>query len=340
MFKHRELLFAHLIAWFLYGLLEHISHITYGENHFVGSFGGATLGCGLTAFLALFYHKTPNLPARLRAILFCFLGFLAAVFWHNVSHFLHQRESLEQVLAADFNAYFAGTSYTVLLFATWAGLYFGGWFYLQKQQQEKNTLLLSEQAKEAKLQSLRYQLNPHFLFNVLNSIDVAVQGKENDVAHNMLIKLSRLLRVTLEAETTHKISLKQEMTLLDDFIVIEQERYVETICVEQHIAESLEKYLLPSLILQPLMENAIKYTWHSVQDKTIKLVASASDYELNIEIDNPYKHDGNMAPSGTNTGLNNVKRRLSAIYENRASLNCQQAQGRFKVCLSIPLEKA
>lgn len=340
MFKYRELLSAHLIVWFLYGLLEHISHITYGDDHFWGSFGGALLGCLLTSLLAYVYHVTPKFFVWLKIVLFCLLTFLAAVIWHNVSRFLHQRETLEQVLNTEFTGFFAGTSYTVLLFATWAGLYFGGLFYLQKQQQEKNALRLSEQAKEAKLQSLRYQLNPHFLFNVLNSIDVAVQDKDNDVAHNMLIKLSRLLRVTLEADATHKIELKQEISLLDDFVAIEQERYIESIKVKQSIPESLMPCLIPSMILQPLIENAIKYTWHASHDKTITLQVDKKNNYLCIEIDNPYEANSAASNTGTNTGLNNVSRRLAAIYEGEASLNYQQKKGRFRATLLIPIEEA
>jgi len=339
LFKHREILIAHLIGWVLYGLLEHLSHLVYDENHWQGSLGGALIGALLTALIAFNYERMHRYSLWQRILVFILLGFITSIIWHNSSRLLHQQKTLQELFSSDISALLSGGSYTVLLFAAWAGLYFGICFYLQKNQQVKNSLVLSEQAKEAQLQSLRYQLNPHFLFNVLNSIDVAVQEQENDTAHNMIVKLSRLLRVTLETDAIHKISLREEISLLDDFIAIEKERYVESILFEKNISEQSKACLVPSLLLQPLIENAIKFTWQATYNKKIELHTSLVGNQLIIELINPYEQNSNNIPDGTNTGLNNVIKRITALYGNRASLATYKDANHFKLLLKLPQEK-
>ena len=268
----------------------------------------------------------------------CFWRLFRGNYLAQYHAFFHQRESLEQVLNSDFPTLFAGSSYTVLLFAAWAGLYFGLSFYFQKQQQQKNALILSEQAKAAQLQSLRYQLNPHFLFNVLNSIDVAVQEHDNDVAHNMLVKLSRLLRVTLEADEPQKVTLSEEVALLEDFVAIEKERYVETIEFEKQLADNTFDLLVPSLILQPLMENAIKYTWQAKENKKILLRTYIEGPQLCIALSNPYLTNGQQRPAGTNTGISNVQNRINALYKHQAGVTFEQQDGIFNVVIKLPKE--
>jgi len=339
LFKHRELLIAHIVGWGLYGLLEHLSHLVYDENHWQGSLGGAFIGALLTALIAFNYERTTTYSLWLRILSFTLLGFISSIIWHNSSRLLHQQKTLLELLDSDLSAVLSGSSYTVLLFAAWAGLYFGISFYLQKQQQVKNSLVLSEQAKEAQLQSLRYQLNPHFLFNVLNSIDVAVQEQENDTAHNMLVKLSRLLRVTLETDAIHKISLLEEIALLDDFIAIEKERYVESILFEKHLYEQSKDCLVPSLILQPLIENAIKFTWQAKYNKKITLRTSLVGDQLLIELINPYHQSNSNKLEGTNTGLNNVIKRITTLYGQSASLTTYKDANHFNLRLKLPQER-
>lgn len=340
MFKHRELLIGHIVLWSLYGLLEHISHIMYGQNHWLGSLSGAVLGGLFTAFLAWINERSGLLNYWIRTTLFAATGFIAAIVWHNFTRFLHFREDLEQVLNSDFSQMLAGSSYSVLLFAAWAGVYFGVLFYLEKQEHLKNSLVLSEQAKEAQLQSLRYQLNPHFLFNVLNSIDVAVLERENTIAHNMLVKLSRLLRVTLQGDASHKITFAQEMSLIDDFVDIEKERYVEKISFTKKISEECSNLLVPSMILQPILENAIKFTWQSADSKHIDLVAFCEGSKLCIEITNPFNMNQSFAQKGTNTGVKNVTERLHAIYGKEAHLKSENTNSKFICSILMPREEA
>jgi len=339
LFKHRELLIAHLIGWAAYGLFEHLSHLVFGDNHWQGSLGGAVVGALLTALLAFLYKHIYAHAFWLKILVLAITGFIAAIIWHNVTRLLHHRETLAQILQSDLSAIMGGSSYSVLLFAAWTGLYLGISFYLEKQQQLKNSLLYSEQAKEAQLQSLRYQLNPHFLFNVLNSIDVAVQEKENDTAHNMLVKLSRLLRVTLESNAVHKIPLAEEISLLDDFVAIEKERYVESIHFEQYLPEETLCYLVPSLILQPLIENAIKFTWQAQEHKKIMLYTLLDEGNLLIKLVNPSNPAFKSKITGTNTGLNNIIKRIKTLYGNRASLTTCNDTKTFTVILKLPQEK-
>lgn len=185
-----------------------------------------------------------------------------------------------------------------------------------------------------------YQLNPHFLFNVLNSVDVAILEKNNDTAHNMLVKLSQFLRSTLEHKFQNKIPLKQELAILQNFVAIEKQRFQQHIQVHYEIESTAKSAYLPPLILQPLMENAIKFSWNLGLDCTIELKASVENKLLCLVLTNPLADSFSTDNQGTNTGLENVQNRLSLLYGEEAKFNTVAKSGVFKVSIMIPLEVA
>ncbi|BBN81834.1 hypothetical protein PA25_18190 [Pseudoalteromonas sp. A25] len=334
----KEIFVVNVLAWLVYASLEHMSHLIYGENHWLGSVLGAFAGWAITMFLVIFHQWIDSRATKKVAIFGLMLAtFIASITWHNVSRVLHYRDSVSDVINNGIIALLSGASYSVLLFCAWLGLYFVLSLYLQKQLQQQAVLKLKAQAKEAQLQSLRYQLNPHFLFNVLNSIDVAVLENDNSGAHNMIAKLSRLLRVTLATSAEQKVTVKQEMSLLDDLMGIEQQRYAHRIEYIKDVDPSCEQCMLPSLLLQPLLENAIKFTWHANSARVITLKVAKAEYQLLVCISNPI-HDECQTIQGTHSGLNNVKQRIQTMYANTASMNCMQDSEQFIVELRLPLE--
>lgn len=344
MFRHRSILVAHILGWLLYGLLDHISHIVYQVNHWQGSIGGAVLGMLLTFSIACFHEKTAMSNKVLHYFVFGSLLFVVSVIWHNLTRIWHGTLVWQNVIENPGLEWLDGNSYTMLLMSSWCGLYFAALYYADHRQQQIALINAKAQAKEAQLRTLRYQLNPHFLFNVLNSIDVAVLDKQNEVAHKMLSRLSRFLRSTLEHGETDKISLAQELAAVEDFIDIEKERFGNVFNIEFTVAVNAEDVFVPPMILQPLVENAVKFTWLTKEEKFISINCQTSGKHLQIRIENSCldPEEGatiSIKPKGTRTGLQNTSQRLKEIYGDQAQLVTSYKNGKFNLLLELPLEE-
>ena len=144
------------------------------------------------------------------------------------------------------------------LLLAWSALYYMINFFLQIEEQNDQMIQLENQATSAQLAMLRYQLNPHFLFNTLNSISTLVLLKQTEPANAMLSRLSSFLRYTLVNEPTGRVTVAQEVETLKLYLEIERMRFEERLRTHFQIEAAAEKALLPSLLLQPLVENAIK----------------------------------------------------------------------------------
>jgi LytS/YehU family sensor histidine kinase len=312
----------------------------YGENHWQGSLFASLFIMISTALLALLFKFVEDKVAIFKYSLLFFCGLLVLVFWHNLTSILHTHITFDELLQAPVSAWLSGSSYRVLLIVLWAALFVGVYTYLEKQSQEGEVLKAKNAMKEAQFQQLMTQLNPHFLFNVLNSIDVAILEKDTDSAHQMVVKLSQLLRTTLEHKFTNKVQLKQEIALLNYFIEIERQRFKQRIQVDYQIQPEALYAFLPPLILQPLMENAIKFSWHLGVDCKIDLIASITGAQLNLQISNQVDQNQVLDIEGTKTGLENVKSRLQLVYGDEANLTTVKQEGCFTVALVVPLEVA
>jgi sensor histidine kinase YesM len=340
LYKYSFLLIAHIAFWLIYAAFEHISHLLYGDNHWQGSLFASIFIMVSTALLALFFKLVENKVAVLKYPLLLFMGVLLVIFWHNLTSILHAHITVDELLQAPLLDWLSGISYRILLIISWAGLFASGYTYLEKKAQEDEVVRAENTMKEAQLQQLMTQLNPHFLFNVLNSVDVAILEKETETAHQMVVKLSQLLRSTLEHKLTNKVQLEQEITLLNHFVEIEQQRFKQNIRLNYQIQPEAFLVFLPPLILQPLMENAIKFSWHLGTDCHIDLVASIKNTQLNVRISNQINANQVISNEGTKTGLENVKGRLQLLYGDEATLNTKKHANYFTAELLIPLEIA
>ncbi|CAH9049990.1 hypothetical protein PSECIP111951_00095 [Pseudoalteromonas holothuriae] len=338
--KYPILIAGHVLFWLSYLTAEHISHLLYGENHWQGSVFSSVFIMVASALLAMLFIKLEKKSVSVRYTLVLFLGLLTLVFWNNLTSILHGHTSLTALIQAPILESLTGSAYRVLLIIAWAGLLASGYNYLQKKAHAKEIEQAQHTAKEAQLQLLMTQINPHFLFNVLNSLDVAILDKDTKTAHQMLIKLSQFLRITLEHKFDKKIPLHQELSLLSYFVEIEQQRSKQHIEFNYQIQSDAEQAYLPPLILQPLMENAIKFSRQILTDCEIILVATISNKLLHINISNPYIETAYSNTNGTNTGLNNVKNRIELLYGSSGQFCIQIGNNRFSVNLIIPLEVA
>ncbi len=190
--------------------------------------------------------------------------------------------------------------------------------------------------KETELKMLRSQINPHFLFNCLNSIS-SLTVTDPEKARMMVIKLSDFMRYGLSEKNSQTVSLSSELENLRLYLDIEKIRFGERLLTEEIIDEGCLQVKIPVLILQPLYENAIKYgVFESTGPIRITSTASLADDYLSFTIKNNYDR-GNAMNRGTGTGLLNVSRRLELFYGKKASMKTSAQNGIFSVNLLLPV---
>jgi len=235
------------------------------------------------------------------------------------------------------------------LLAAWSAFYYGINFYLLLEEQSDRVVRLESQASSAQLAMLRYQLNPHFLFNTLNSISTLVLLKETQRANAMLSRLSSFLRYTLANEAEGTVSLAQEIETLKLYLDIEKMRFEDRLRAEFDIDPSALDGRLPSLLLQPLVENSIKYAVTPLEEGAeIRVAARLQGAEperrlvITVSDTGPGLTDGTSRPtSSTGVGLANIRDRLAQAYgaDQRFEVQTGREEG-FGVVIDIPFQAA
>ena len=211
------------------------------------------------------------------------------------------------------------------------------WFYIREQQEIESRKVTTEKlAREAELSSLRQQLQPHFLFNSLNSISALIILKPEE-ARKMIQQLSDFLRGTIRKDDQQYLSLEEEIKHLYLYLEIEKVRFGHRLKTEIDYQEASKKMKLPSLLLQPLVENAIKFgLYDTIGEITIRLEATAAENFLHIRIENPFDPETSQTKPGTGFGLNSIQRRLYLLYGRNDLLATHQNSNTFTTELKIP----
>ena len=186
--------------------------------------------------------------------------------------------------------------------------------------------------------ALRYQLNPHFLFNALNSISALIVTRRNDDAERMTDKLSSFLRNSLSADPTQLVPLEDELSLIEEYLDIEGVRFGERLDVSIECQPDAGAALVPGFLVQPLVENAIKLGVAPSRDPVhIQIDARVEDGDLCIIVENDTAPKTNEIKfGGAGVGLINVERRLQAVYGKRASLSAERIDDRYVARICIP----
>lgn len=205
----------------------------------------------------------------------------------------------------------------------------------QQEESQQRETMMNELSKEAELTQLRQQLQPHFLFNSLNSINALVVSQPQK-AREMVIQLSEFLRGTIRKDPQKWVSVSEELDYLRLYLDIEKVRFGHRLNINFEIEEGAESLQLPQLLIQPLLENAIKYGLYGVTEEvSIDLSISKNQNYLMISISNPY--DPDVAPGkGTGFGLDSVERRLFLVFGRKDLLETKQVDSNFNVKLKIP----
>jgi len=239
-------------------------------------------------------------------------------------------------------AYLSAILLDFALLAAWTALYYGINYFLLLEEQIDQRERLESAASSAQLAMLRYQLNPHFLFNTLNSISTLVLLKQTERANAMLARLSSFLRYTLANEPTAKVTLAQEVETLKLYLEIEKMRFEDRLRPHFRIEPDTIGSRLPSLLLQPLIENAIKYAVTPAENGAdIWITATREGQAVRIEVaDTGDDEGGEMGASqSTGVGLANIRDRLSQAYGASHRFETRQNErGGFSVIIEIPFE--
>lgn len=206
------------------------------------------------------------------------------------------------------------------------------------QHAEKKTLELQVLAREAELRALRAQIDPHFLFNSLNSINALVMS-DPEGARRMCVLLADFLRSCLKLGSENHISLGEEMKLAENYLDIERVRLGSRLTVEREIDPECERCNVPPLIMQPLLENAILHGVAPMLDGgTVRIEARRHGSVLKIALENPFE-SGGTRKNGAGFGLKNVGMRLTNLFNGDAWIDVKASAGRFRVELHLPCEQ-
>lgn len=231
-----------------------------------------------------------------------------------------------------------GSMNYTFVFVSWSALYFSIKHYQELQAEQARSEEATTLAQEAQLQMLRYQLNPHFLFNALNSIHALIR-EDQARAEQMLDELAEFLRYSLVQDKGPTVPLRDELAVLRRYLDIEQIRFEDKLDVQFEVDPAATDIAVPSFLLHPLVENAVK---HGMATSTLplrlRLAATQQDETLRIAIANTgslHAASGDGAPPSTGTGLANVRARLARRYPNRHAFFLREQEGWVEATIEI-----
>jgi two-component system LytT family sensor kinase len=238
---------------------------------------------------------------------------------------------------------FGGATFSTILLLCWSTLYFAIKYYEGLQQQREAALKAAALAQEAQLKMLRYQLNPHFLFNTLNAISTLILDNQNRTANHAVTRLAEFLRYTLDQDPMKKVTLRQELEVLEMYLGTERLRFGERLRLEYAIEESSMEALLPSLLLQPLLENSLKYAISTREQGGVIRIESrrrGGMLELSVIDDGPGLRDQNPAGARRGVGLSNMRERLAVLYGPNHRFVIMNSLPGLRVDMALPFEVA
>ena len=346
-----------LAFWLLYMVLITLRGFVVQMPDFWGALlrrgGAATVGAGLTFLVYLAMQPLASMPLAKKAVLsglICLPASAAyaacnyAIFYIILPFDTAKMDAkLKEMTPAElaFTSIAEGTLSWYFLFAAWAALYVAMSYAAQLRAADRRAAAFELEAHEAQLRALRYQINPHFLFNTLNSLSSLILSQKTDVAERMIINLATFFRTTLCADPTADVSLEEEIKLQRLYLDIEQIRFPERLKIEVDVPEALRSARVPMLILQPIVENAIKYgVARSRRPVTLRIAAYQEAGRLHLKV----KDNGELPPSNdqdgfsTGVGLTNVCERLVARYGMQAGcFHGPDPEGGFTVHVVLPV---
>lgn len=345
--KNRNVLFwtLHAAGWVAYGITQYVGALfypnsaSYARMWLVVTIAGFVLSSPMRYIYRRLWGEAPR-TIIVGVLLTCYVTALVLRLVINLAYikFVEPDWQVKEIFEL-----FGGALSTAYLLLCWSGLYFGIKFYESKRQQEEAMLKAVALAQEAQLKMLRYQLNPHFLFNTLNAISTLILDNQNRKANHAVARLSEFLRYTLDQDPMKKVTLRQEIEALDLYLGTERLRFGERLRLEYAIEEAALDALVPSLLLQPLLENSLKYAVSArEQGGMVRIEGRTREglLELSVIDDGPGLPDGPPPSDRRGVGLANTRERLKVLYGEScrfAAMNCHPG---LRVDMALPLETA
>jgi hypothetical protein len=313
------------------------------ESYFAVIVAAAVSGFLITVVLRSIYHRLWSrspLALAFGMIISCYVVAFAWQWLKNVLYYDWVKSDWQPEHLMD---YVGGVMGSFYIFLCWSGLYFGIKYYQQLQEQTEQTLKATAAAHQAQLKMLRYQLNPHFLFNTLNAISTLILDGANETANKAVSRLSDFLRYTLDNDPMSRVTLGSELGAIDLYLEIEKVRFGDRLVVEKDVEEKALKALVPSLILQPMIENAIKYAISPSEDGgTIRISAKVQHNTLVLQLSDTGPGLGNAdnGQKSSGVGLKNTRARLQQLYgENQAFTLAPNEPSGLTITINIPFEE-
>jgi LytS/YehU family sensor histidine kinase len=306
------------------------------------------LGFGISVLLRVLYRSLGRRGVPLVGLVVAALplSFAAAAVWMAIYHFV-----LTSVSARDHGAWalalrtfpdVTNTIYYFFVLVAWSVLYFGIQASLDLGQERSRLARAELLAQQARLRALRLQLNPHFLFNTLNAISALVSDLKGAQANAMICRLADFLRATLEEPASEQVSLAGEIELARRYLEIEAMRFGPRLRVDISVSPEAEPAMVPPMILQPLVENAVR---HAVLPREgggqIAIVADRKEGWLTLSVhdDGPGLADFDVMEKGV--GLSNTFSRLAELYGSRAQIRLARSErGGLAVLIRLPFRPA
>lgn len=342
--KKRSYLFTYFLFWMLVAALQAVLvHWTQGVPWFESSVEAAIYAIlfGLAGLSIWFVVRFTGL--QFRNLWNALINHLAAasllIFaWLSISYtltslVLGRPMDIREAPVADLSWRIGlGVIYYILVSLNYYLLI----FYQNFREKEVSELEMKSLLKESELSMLKAQLNPHFIFNSLNSISALTLTRPED-AHEMIVKLSTFLRHTIGHSERDLISIHKEIETISLYLAIEKSRFGDKLQVEINGLEALNETIkLPNLILQPLVENAVKYgVYERLDESKISIELSMDHHYLVVKIANT-TGDIPKGVKGKGIGLKNVQRRLQYIYETGDLIRTKKEENQFITTLKIP----
>jgi len=222
----------------------------------------------------------------------------------------------------------------------WTSIYFIMLYNTKLQGEHEMLLRAQTAAKDAQLQMLRYQLNPHFMFNTMNAISTLIYKNENETANEMIDKLCEFFRYSLDKNDKSKTTLQKELELIDLYLSIEKVRFANRLNIEIDVCKTVLDCQVPSMLLQPLVENAIKYAIELRKSGgKIRIMANRVDERLIIQVADNGQETQIKVSDGFGIGMSNTKARLNAMFSGDYHVDITATdEGGTMVSISIPYE--
>lgn len=284
---------------------------------------------------ALMRRDLPWIPLEIRAFALALLAGAASGLAHewSIGQWLGTWDWLSSAVHS-----------TMILFL-WCNLYFNVKQWQQSAREREHGLRVEAEARDARLRALRYQLNPHFLFNSLNAVSTLVLAGKASAATRTLAQLAELLRAVLRSDALSEIRLSEEMAFIERYLAIEQIRLADRLRVEIEIHEDALDALVPSMLLQPLVENAVRHgVAPLIAGGTIRIQSSIQNARLHIRVANsglPSARGVRPNPPINGVGLGNTVQRLETLYASKHKFELQWPEaGGCEVRIELPFRKA